>query len=183
MNDNYRKNNLGIFNRFKENLQISQFNFLKMIFIDNIFIVNCVDCDFICDLNYSKTNKDKNYVQCLFCNKRFKNISYDIEKYYDIKLQIFMTLIIILINFFIYVNYVNRQSMEMIQLITVFIILDQSIVRIRNKKLNLLICFIIGILTFLMSYKHFITFVCSLGFTVKEIYRVKENIINVKLSK
>jgi hypothetical protein len=161
-------------------LTIFKFNLFKMVFIDNIFISNCSYCDFVCEINYSKSANDNIYIQCLFCKRKFKNLAYDIEKYYDLKLQIFMTLIIILINFFVYVNFINRFSMEIIQLISIFIILDQSIIRIKNKKLNLIMYIFIGAMSYLKSYKHFIVFMCSLGSKIREVYKIRANIINKK---
>jgi hypothetical protein len=161
-------------------LKIRNFYFLKMVLFDNIFISNCRNCDFICEFNYTKTSKDNLYIQCLFCNRNTKNLAYDIEKYYDLKLQIFMTLIIIMINFFLYVNFINRVSMGIIQLFSIFVILDQSIIRIKNRKLNLIMYIFIGTMSYLKSYKHFTIFVCSLVNTIREVYQVKVNIIKNK---
>ena len=157
-----------------------KFHFLKMVFYDNIFISNCRNCDFVCEFNYSKISKDNLFIKCLFCNRSIKNLAFDIEKYYDLKLQIFMTVIIIMINFFIYVNFINRMSMEIIQLFSILIILDQSIIRIKNKKLNLMMYIFIGIMSYLKSYKHFAIYLCSLCSTIREVYQVKLNIINNK---
>lgn len=181
--NNKEKNKIRYIKRIKECLTISKYNFLKMILYDNSFIMNCKDCDFIAELNFSKNSSDKLFIECIFCNTRFKNLSYDIEMYYNLKLQIFMVIFMILINFFIFVNFINTFSMEIIQHVTVFIILDQSIIRIKIKKLNLIIFMIIGCLTLFKSYEHFIVYLCSLGFCIKEIYKVKEKIINSEVKK
>lgn len=124
--------------------------------IFRILIIKCKNCKFTF---YSKFSfpKTKEYINCTNCNILNKNKCFEIYSFYNFKFQFYFTFLIIF--FMIIALFKLKKEVKWLLFFSVYILIDQSWIRIKNKYLLLAFISLIGYLHFYISYLYFVRFI------------------------
>lgn len=148
-------------------------NLLKFILNKFIPIITCKHCGYTFSPKRNKPIIEK-FEKCECCSKDIRSFSYEMRFYYNLKLQLilFVLAIIILLSvFFIQGSYV---LIEFLHFFIVYLILDQSMVRLTKFYLKFFIVMSFALYFWNISYYYFLKFIFVLLFCLTEITKVNK---------